>query len=504
MFLFNVAWNWIGVLVGLISGLVLSPYLIRKLGPDGYGVWALSFSMVEYYWLLDLGFRAATIKYVAHYNATKEPDKIAEVINTSLVYSSFAALFIFVPVFIAAPYFDRFFQISPAYHRQFPTLVILITISWCIGIVFNLFGSCLEAVQRFDLTNRVSIAGTTVRTFGTAALLYYGYGLIAIGIMVASSQVLMYVLNYIMFRRLFRQRLSPALATRGMLRQMVSFGIHTFLANISNQMLTQSTPVLIGHYLPARFVGFYSLPVRLMQYTVEMVGRMGMVTNSNAAELAATNRLEALQQLAVFPNRYCLMVFMPLAMFLWTHGYQLFRLWVGDVVAGQSAPLLPILLVGNLVAIVGQYSSTMLLQGLGRYQEYARGLFVEAVLGIATLVFVIPRYGLLGAACVVASFMMANRAIYASWLASRVVSISFWRYVNSIYTRPLLTAIPGMAIMIAIQRSIVPGNTWLQIAEAAAISGLVYYPIAYFTCTAPHHRELVWKLIQRKTAPHPA
>src|SRR5262249_43044989 len=52
-FITNVLWNWMGTAASLFTGLILSPILIRKLGPDGYGVWALSFAMADYYWFFD-------------------------------------------------------------------------------------------------------------------------------------------------------------------------------------------------------------------------------------------------------------------------------------------------------------------------------------------------------------------------------------------------------------------------------------------------------------------
>ena len=72
IFVRSVVWNWAGVSISLITGFLLSPYLFRKLGPEGYGIWALSFSLIEYYWLLDLGVRSATAKFVAHHWTTGE------------------------------------------------------------------------------------------------------------------------------------------------------------------------------------------------------------------------------------------------------------------------------------------------------------------------------------------------------------------------------------------------------------------------------------------------
>jgi O-antigen/teichoic acid export membrane protein len=55
-FIFSLLWNWMGVAAGLFTGLLLSPYLIAKLGPEAYGLWTLSFALVEYCSFLDLGF----------------------------------------------------------------------------------------------------------------------------------------------------------------------------------------------------------------------------------------------------------------------------------------------------------------------------------------------------------------------------------------------------------------------------------------------------------------
>ena len=84
----NVLWSWLGVATSIVTGFWLSPFIIRKLGDEAFGIWSLVFAFLEYYWLLDLGFRSATLKYAAHYRATGEDDKVNEVVNTGLAYSS--------------------------------------------------------------------------------------------------------------------------------------------------------------------------------------------------------------------------------------------------------------------------------------------------------------------------------------------------------------------------------------------------------------------------------
>ena len=73
-YLTNVLWTWMGVAAGIVSAFLLQPYTIRKLGDVDVGIWMLTMSVVEYYWLIDLGFRSATLKMSAEYRTLNRPD----------------------------------------------------------------------------------------------------------------------------------------------------------------------------------------------------------------------------------------------------------------------------------------------------------------------------------------------------------------------------------------------------------------------------------------------
>ncbi len=490
-FVVNLLWNWMGVAATLISGILISPYLIRKLGPEGYGVWVISFGLVENYALLDLGFRSATVKYVAHYWATGEPVRVNEVLNTVIAYAGTVSLAMFAVILAGSAYIDRFFKVSPAYAHSFRVLVIIISMSWCLGFVFNSFGASLEAVQRFDLYNKAGVTMIVFRVVGTAILLYLGRGLVEIGIIVVLSQVVSYAMYFLAFRHIFPElRLSTRFASIATLKKMGGFGIHTFVLNMGNLILVQSPPLLIGHFLPASFAGYFSAPNRLLQYTGDAVGRAGSITNANAAELKAREDTHAMGELAIFTNRYCVVLFMPIAIAFWVYGDAIFQLWVPSF-ARFSAPLLRIMLVGYMIAVVGQFSSAMFLQGLGRHQRYARGVMTEAILCVGILIFVIPRYGITGVAWVVSALMILNRGLFTPWLVSREMHFSFPRFVGSIYVWPFASGIPAFAIAMLLKSSVLPGRTLIQLAAAIVVIAVAYFAVALFLCVPPSHRVLL-------------
>ena len=87
-FLLNVLWGWSGVATNLALALILNPYMIRKLGAERYGIWALIFTVIDYFWFFDLGLNTAITNFCARYWAGGETEKINEVINTALFYFS--------------------------------------------------------------------------------------------------------------------------------------------------------------------------------------------------------------------------------------------------------------------------------------------------------------------------------------------------------------------------------------------------------------------------------
>lgn len=497
-FLLNLLWSWMGVAASLFTGILLSPYLIHKLGAEGYGVWALSFSLVEYCWFLDLGFRSAIVKYVAHYKALDQPVGINQVINTGLLYAGLAAIGIFAAVVLVSGHLHLFFNVSPALERPFRILVVLISLSWSVSFTFGLFGACLESIQRFDLYNQATALATFIRAGGTAILLYLGYGLIGIGVLTVITQCLGYFLYFALFRHAVSTfRLSPRFASMETLRMMGRFGIHTFVGNVSGMFIGFGPPILIGHFLPAAFVGYYQLPVKLIQYTSDAVARIGIITNANAAELHARGDSRVLSQLAIYSNRYSLTLFMPLALVFWVFGDRIFRLWVPSI-AKFSSPLLPILLAAYMIAVVAQFSSGMLLQGLGRHQWFMRGLLIEAVALMVLLILVLPHYGIMGAAWTVAGCMIVNRGLFAPWLVSREMGFRFIYFLHSILTWPFVAAIPVAGLAYFLRITILPGNSWLQLFSAGALVAVSYLGLGFFVCLPAEHRaRLVGLALQR-------
>lgn len=489
-FFHSVMWTWLGVAVNIFSGLFLGPYVIHRLGVVAAGVWALIFSVLDNVLMMDLGFRSAVLKYTAHYRALGQPDKVNETINTGLAFSGVGCFLAITATILFAGSVTKFENVSPEYAEVFTKLLVMVGVVWAVSASFNLLSATLEGFQRFDLTSRIWIAYTAVRVAGIVGVLTMGHGLLAMGEIVLAAMSLNYLLIFLAVRRVFPEfMLAPRLVSYPMFRQMFAYGIHTFGASIALQTLNQGAPILIGHFSPSTaFVAYFTYPQRLFQYSADMVGRVGLITGSHTAELAARQDYTGIARLGIFINRYCLTLFAPLTLAVLVYGKELFRFWIDAHFAAMVAPLLPVMALGITLATVAQFNSSSILYGLGKHHGFAYSLMVEAALFFAGLWWAIPRFGILGAAWVSAGLLVLNRGVVLSLLICRAIHIPFWTYLGGIYARPVLAAIPVLPIAFWIKRHYIPGGKLLQVIAGGALIAAMYYAIAWFVCLEPRHR----------------
>lgn len=489
-FFSNVAWSWLAVGATLFSAVFVSPYIVRKLGSDAFGIWTLLFATIGYYFLSGVGVRSAVVKYCTHYRVIGNPQQINEVLNTGFASQSLSGLLLLLATLALAPFLDRIFQLPPAYHSVFTSLFVLLGGTLTVGMPLGVFGAGLEAFQRFDIASRLRIPITLVRAFGSVLVLLLGYGLLAMGLVFVATQFWWFVLLVRRFRRVFPEhRFSLRLAKFSVWRQMAGYGFGTLLSNVASLTLNRGVPVLIGHYLPVAFVGYYNLPQRMLQYTVDAVSRVGVISGANAAELHAKGDREGIIRLAVHANRYCLTLFLPVAIMFLVYGYPLIHVWISPGFAAHSAPLLAALVTSTTIATAGQFNSSAILYGLARHRPYGVGMLTEAVLSVAGLALVLPRYGILGAAWLLAVLSVLNRGLLAPWLLCRSLKFGFFSFMGLIYARPLLTAAPALALAWGLRRTWAPGNTWPELLAAGLLVSAAHLGAAYFICFQPAHRK---------------
>jgi hypothetical protein len=173
------------------------------------------------------------------------------------------------------------------------------------------------------------------------------------------------------------------------------------------------------------------------------------------------------------------------------YGTPLLTVWVSPLFGRTSGPLLPVLAVPFLFAIAGQFNSGAVLVGQGRHALYAYGIVVEVISSIAAMFFVVPRYGAFGAACVVAVSLMVSRCLYLAAIMCRINGFSVYEYIDAIYTRALLCALPVIVVAALLRFTVLPGRNWFELIAAGAIIAGLYFSLAFVAVLDTASRKLI-------------
>ena len=498
-FLVNTLWTWAAVASSLAMALIITPLMVRRLGLEAYGLWVLVFALTEYYSIVDLGVRSAVVKYVAQHVTLGETEELQRTLNTAFAFFGIVGAGLLVFTVVVAPVAPRFFVISPEMRDTFVHVMMATGVGVAATFAFMWQGAALEAVQRFDLSYRIMIATNVARVAVMVVLLETGFGLFAVVAVALAARLIQCGLIYRRFMQQFPTlRWSRHHVHRSTFRKLFGYSIFTVPSTVGAMLLDHGPGVIVGVVLPVEYVGYYSLPRRLLQSVLDLVHRMGSVTTARSSELVAQGDRTGLVRLAVQSNRYGLMVFMPATIFLWLFGETVFRVWLAPEYAVWSAPLLPVFLVGVVFADASQFNSGSMLYGLARHRAFGILLLIEGLLSSA-LVYHFASTGTLWHAALSASLLMiVNRGLVTPYLLCQQLNYSLLRYLGEVSVRPLATGALAGAVMWSFRAMGLPLTTLVDIGVAGVLTTAVYVVIAGRFCVLAEHRDWLLMLVARR------
>jgi len=249
----NVGRNVVHGVLGFVGPLMIVvasyPVLVRHLGPAAFGVYLLALSLSGTVSLLDLGFWAATLKFVASDLAAGRPRAAADIIVTSLFAYMALGILGGTTIAIFAPSLAGFFRI----HEPAPAIAAfrLAGLLFMMILPASVFVAVAKAAGQFD-RSAIFASLLSIATYGGAVVaVLAGAGLV--GAMAATV-----VANFVA---------SAAIATAGVrlcrargirlsrgrpvaFRRMLSFGwvltVNSFAAFLLYQVQRYVAGVVLG------------------------------------------------------------------------------------------------------------------------------------------------------------------------------------------------------------------------------------------------------------------
>ncbi len=425
--------NWAALVVNVIVTFLLTPYLISKLGKEGFGLWSLVWSLVGYYGLLGVGVGSGIMRYLPFYEGPGDHRAASEIVSTGLAIFCGVGLVIFLLAFLLAWRIANFYKGGAI----LATLIILTGLSAAIDCPRNIFDAGLRAQEKWIATNSLGITNSLVHGVGLAGVLYLGYGLVQMGYVVLAEIGLFLVLIAMLFITLCKKiDIKPSMVKRGRMRELVSFGILTTIVTLGYSLSLQTHRLIIGKVISLEAVGVYAVAAALVERVRNFVWAPLQVSWPRFALLDGQGNRQELTQLFIRLTRYSTFLASGIILLVLVSGPPFIALWVGKSFAAAQTVLL-ILGVSCLIES-SLIITTSLLGSTGHQKAQAAFAAVEGGLGVILSILMGWTMGLQGVVIGYAISVILIRGCICPWYVCRLLDISVVEYYINCLARPWL------------------------------------------------------------------
>jgi O-antigen/teichoic acid export membrane protein len=468
----NIGSSWFALLVNILIGIFLSPFILHRLGDSAFGVWVLIFSITGYYGLFDLGIRSSIVRYVSKYLATGSKDDLAKLINTTLFGYSCIGMLCLVLTGVLAFFVNTLFRIPAEFHSSSSLLIWMVGVSVALGFPLGAVGGFLEGLQRFEILNWSNIVTMLVRAVLIVVALHHGLGLLTITFITVALPIITAVIRVFIALHLCPILFGWNYIDRATFRKIVHYSSTTLMIMVAGRLKFKTDEILIGGMISAAAITYFNIGARIVDYA-------GMVANAFAqnflpvaSQSEATGNLSRLRKLFVIGNRFCAFTIFPITVSLLILGKSVIEVWVGRKYVASSYPVLVILILSSTL-MFAQAVSGRVLFGMSKHRTWAYVTLIEGVCNLILSIILIPHYGIIGDSFGTAIPLTCSMVLFMPGHLCRLLGIRLRTYLREAFVLPFLITAPMAAVLVLMQRWYIP-HTYRQLALQLFIAGLVY------------------------------
>lgn len=343
----------IAALQTLINGVVLFllyRYLLRTIGEQDLGVWALVLATTSAAGLANLGIATSTIKFVSQAMAQNDPLRAIRIIQTSAI-SVAVILGIVLP--LAYPFLHYLLErlIEPAIKIPAGLLILPYALaSFWLNALAGVFQGCIDGLHRIDIRGFIVITTTLIYL----ALVYWLvplYGLEGLAQAQVIQAALLLIISWFFLRNVMGGLpILPYRWTYQTFRTILGYSLNFQVISISQLLMEPITKALISRFAGVGTLAYFEMAQRMVFQLRALIAtaHQAIVPTISALQEQAPDKLAAIYrqsfQLLVFfvlPALPFFIVLTPFISYLWIGAYNAhFILFANLIFVGWFANLL--------------------------------------------------------------------------------------------------------------------------------------------------------------------
>ncbi len=444
----NISSQWLALGAQLLISVLMTPFLVRRLGDEGYGIITLVSGLVGYSGVLYFGLGAAIVKYVAEHHARDELEKLNDTVSTIFtVYLGFGVVCFAAALALAYP-LPWIFRIPAQHVTEARVMLVMMGVALLVQFPGSVYGGVVMGLERFDVLNGYNFVLLLARTAAVVIAVRHHPSVVSVGAITMVSFVIEQCLAYASARRLLPGlAISPRRFDRARLRTLFTFSSQSFLFTLSEKLINYTDEMVISQARGPGAVTYYVIPLRLVDYAREALDKAALVLMPGVSAAAARGEVTRLAQLWRLGNKAVMCLVAPVALVFVVWGEHVLALWLDARHGALGYPSLFWLALAFVVQVAGRGIARPIFEGLGELTIPARITVVEGVANLALSVVLVRTWGIEGVAF--ATFVPAaiSGMLVMPYFVCRRLGVSFGHHLARTFLSTAPPLLPAYGVL---------------------------------------------------------
>lgn len=396
----NIIANFIGKGWAGIMALAFTPFYVKALGVESYGLIGIYAAIQAVLSVLEFGLSTALSRELARYYAVPEKaGYLRDLARTIGVFYWAVALVIGITGTLLSSWLAEHWIGS----RSLTNEVMLFTLNlmaWGLAFQwpFTLYSAGMNGLQKQLQLNRLVALWATLRWAGGAAVvLWVSPTIQAFFVWQLATSLLQSATTAKMFWGQMPGAPTPARFDAAILKGIGQFASGVAGASILGVVLTQLDKIMLSKLLPLEQFAYYSMAATLATALYFAVSPVITAVFPRLSELAARSDSADLYRTFHKSAQLIAALIFPLAWLLILYAEDIVFIWMRDAeIARHTSLLVSLIAAGTLLnALIHAPHALLLANGISRFWFYVN--LVSVLVLVPAILFLTQRYGSVGA-----------------------------------------------------------------------------------------------------------
>ena len=490
------ALNYVIIGLNTIVGLSYTPYMLRCLGQNEYGLYSLVASVISYLTILDFGFGNAIIRYTAKFRAEGKKQEQWEMFGMFLIVYSVIGVIAFCGGFALYFNVDALFDstMTSSGLSQARTMMLLLTLNLAFTFPLSIFGSIISAYENFVFQRIVNILRIILSTGVLILVLAIGYKAVALVVVQTAFNLLTLVINFVYCKRKLKIQIIFGKFNLPFIKEISVYSFWIFLSAIVEKIYWGTGQFVLGATVGTFAVAVFSIAILLQQMYIQFSAAIANVLLPKITTLVSMGEsYKVLSDIFIVTGRLQALILSLIFSGFIVFGKPFLVLWAGN--GYEDSFIITIIFFLSLYVPLIQNTGVAILQARNRLKFRSLSYVAISLVSLVFQIVLAKKFGAIGCAISIGACLIFGQGIIMNIYYKKYQNIDiigFWKSIIRINIIPVALSCIGYHTVATMNM-----NSYLMLLVGVILFLIAYCPLVYCMAMNSYEKSLVISFIHK-------